>query len=43
MIVSDEISNACLEIAKKTFTEKILREWVKDLCPDRSPGRRPGT
>jgi hypothetical protein len=25
------------------YGDKIMREWIKDLCPDRKPGRRPKT
>lgn len=25
------------------YTEKTIRNWIKDLCPDRSPGRRKRT
>jgi hypothetical protein len=24
----------------KVYAEKTIRNWIKDLCPDRSPGRR---
>ena len=24
-----------------TYSDKTLRNWVKDLCPNRQPGRRP--
>ena len=23
------------------YSTRTIREWIKDLCPDRSPGRRP--
>ena len=23
------------------YSSRTIREWIKDLCPDRSPGRRP--
>lgn len=26
----------------KVYAEDTMRNWLKDLCPDRSPGRRPG-
>lgn len=33
------------EAAKKPdgtyYSVRTVREWIKDLCPDRSPGRRP--
>ena len=38
MIISDEITNAC---EGKVYGEKTLRNWIKDLCPNRLPGRRP--
>ena len=25
------------------YSARTVREWIKDLCPDRSPGRRPNT
>jgi hypothetical protein len=37
MILSDEIARAC---EPRTYGEKTLREWIKDLCPNRAPGRR---
>jgi len=34
-----------LEVTKRKddqlFVEKTLRNWIKDLCPNRKPGRRP--
>jgi hypothetical protein len=38
MILRDEIHKAC---ETKTYAESTLRDWIKDLAPDRSPGRRP--
>lgn len=38
MAVRDEITEAC---DGKLYIEKTIRDWIKDLCPDRSPGRRP--
>ena len=38
MIMRDEITAAC---DGKLYNEKTLRKWIKDLCPDRSHGRRP--
>jgi hypothetical protein len=26
---------------EKTYNEKTIRNWIKDLCPNRRPGRRP--
>lgn len=37
MIRSDEVSNACEGIV---YGEKTIRNWIKDLCPNRRPGRR---
>lgn len=37
MIVRDEITEAC---EGKIYAERTIRNWVNDLCPDRSPGRR---
>ena len=38
MILRDEIAKVC---ETKVYCETTLRNWIKDLCPDRSPGRRP--
>ena len=38
MIRRDEITNAC---GGKNYRDGTLRDWIKDLCPDRTPGRRP--
>ncbi|MBN1548487.1 MAG: hypothetical protein JW902_17690 [Syntrophaceae bacterium] len=38
MIYSDEL-NSILE--GKVYAEKTIRNWIKDLCPNRKPGRRP--
>jgi hypothetical protein len=27
----------------KFYAEKTVRNWIKELCPDRSPGRRKNT
>jgi hypothetical protein len=37
MIQRDEIANACEGVL---YREKTIRNWIKDLCPDRKPGRR---
>jgi hypothetical protein len=37
MIQRDEIANACEGVV---YGEKTIRNWIKDLCPDRKPGRR---
>ena len=33
-----EIIHAC---EKETYSERTLRKWIKDFCPNRDPGRRP--
>lgn len=38
MIWGNEIAEAC---DGKDYAERTLRNWIKDLCPNRSPGRRP--
>ena len=38
MIDRQELINAC---DKKLYQEKTIRNWIKDLCPNRAPGRRP--
>jgi hypothetical protein len=38
MIYRDEL-NRCFE--GQDYNEKTVRNWIKHLCPDRSPGRRP--
>jgi hypothetical protein len=37
MIYENEINQAC---EQKAYHEKTIRNWIKDLCPDRKPGRR---
>ena len=37
MIMRNEIANACDDV---TYTEKTIRDWIKELCPNRKPGRR---
>lgn len=37
MIRGDEVSTVCEGIA---YGEKTIRNWIKDLCPNRKPGRR---
>jgi hypothetical protein len=39
MINSDEINKIGCE--NESYNEKTIRNWIKDLCPNRSPGRRP--
>ena len=38
MLMKDEITYAC---EGRIYAEKTIRDWIKDLCPNRSPGRRP--
>ena len=38
MPMKDEITEAC---EGKIYAEKTIRNWIKELCPNRSPGRRP--
>ena len=38
MIFSDEINNV---FEGKSYSEKTIRNWINDLCPNRKPGRRP--
>ncbi len=38
MIMRNEIN---VLFGGKTYTENTIRNWIKDLCPDRSAGRRP--
>lgn len=39
MIRKDEITAIGCE--GKIYTEKVVRNWIKDLCTNRNPGRRP--
>jgi hypothetical protein len=38
MINHDEINKL---LVKESWTDKTIRNWIKELSPDRSPGRRP--
>jgi hypothetical protein len=45
MTIADMINlSEILEVSKKSeltyYTEKTMRNWIKDLCPNRKPGRR---
>jgi len=46
-ITIKEISemNEIMEVTKRTdgkcYSKKTIRNWIKELCPDRTPGRRP--
>jgi hypothetical protein len=39
MARKDEINGIACE--KKDYTVDTIRTWIKDLCPNRAPGRRP--
>lgn len=39
VIYHDEINGIACE--NRNYAAKTLREWMKDLCPNRQPGRRP--
>lgn len=41
MIDRDEIAKFGQE--EQCYDRDVVRRWVKDLCPDRKPGRRPNT
>jgi hypothetical protein len=41
MINNDTINKIGCENKIPPYNEKTLRKWINDLCPDRSPGRRP--
>jgi hypothetical protein len=40
MILRDELTTAC---EGKIYVEKTMKRWIRDLCPDRTPGRRKKT
>ncbi|MFZ5449946.1 MAG: hypothetical protein ACOZFS_15045 [Thermodesulfobacteriota bacterium] len=41
MVVRDDITQITENVCGDMFAEKTLRDWIKDLCPNRKPGRRP--
>jgi hypothetical protein len=42
MIMRDELAAYTFQKDGKTmYASKTLRDWIKDLCPNRDPGRRP--
>ena len=41
MIKESEIINLTKKKDKSYYLEKTIRNWIKDLCPNRRPGRRP--
>lgn len=41
IIHEDAINRITMEIIGRILSADTLREWIKDLCPNRKPGRRP--
>lgn len=41
MVVGNEIIQLLENVCGDMFTEKTLRDWIKDLWPNRKLGRRP--
>jgi hypothetical protein len=41
MIEHEDIVEASKRTDGNLYLEKTVRNWIKDLCPNRSPGRRP--
>lgn len=41
MVVKDELSEIALKKNNELYSEETLKGWIKDLAPNRSPGRRP--
>lgn len=41
MSIHHELIEHTKNIKGKLYTERTVREWIKDLCPNRKPGRRP--
>ena len=39
MIREDEIHNSYLHERKDLYTDKILRKWIRNLCPNPKRGR----
>jgi hypothetical protein len=39
MAINNEITGIACE--GKLYGENTIRDWIKDLCPNRAPGRRP--
>jgi hypothetical protein len=41
MIKVDEIKKVAVNKSGKPYKDRTIRNWIKDLAPDHSPGRRP--
>jgi hypothetical protein len=41
MCVCDEISEVAKQKSGELYKEGTIAKWIKDLCPNRQPGRRP--
>lgn len=41
MVKNGEIKKIAVTKKGKNYEEKTLHDWIKDLCPNRYPGRRP--
>jgi hypothetical protein len=41
MINRSEIAGQALQINGRPYSEMTVRNWIRDLCPNRKPGRRP--
>jgi hypothetical protein len=39
MLIESEIVHASKKSNGDLYSEKTVRNWIKDLCPNRSPGR----
>ncbi len=40
MIFNDRINQIARKANGEIYAESTIRNWIKDLCPDRKPGRR---
>lgn len=41
MAVRDELSEVAKKLNGDLYEEKTIKTWIKTVCPDRKPGRRP--
>jgi hypothetical protein len=41
MVDRPEITDIARKPNAKFYERKTIHEWIKDLCPNRAPGRRP--
>lgn len=41
MAYKDELNEVALMKNGSVYSEATIKKWIKDLCPDRKPGRRP--